>query len=100
MKTLVKNQRGRYCIVEKELTCGSVIYAYIKGEGWCLGRIEYADSKGGYYFLCESKKFFARLDEDLEVRTLAEQEELIREARALEVRTVAEQEELIREAAE
>jgi hypothetical protein len=84
MKTLVKNQCGRYCIVEKELTCGNMIYAYIEGEGWCLGRIEYADSKGGYYFLCESKRLFTRLDEDLEVRTVAEQDALIREAEASE----------------
>jgi len=80
MKTLVKNQYGKWCIVEKTLSSGSPLYAYIEGKGWCLGRIEYADSKGGYYFLCESKNFFVRLDEELEVRTVAEQKALEREA--------------------
>lgn len=68
MKTLVKKTSGRWCVVERELTCGSPIEAYVPGKGWLKGRIEHHDSLGGYFFLCESENVRLCLSENLEVR--------------------------------
>jgi len=76
IKTLVKNSNGRWCIVQETLTCGNMIYAYIEGKGWLLGRIEHSDRLGGYYFLCETQKIQVPLSEQIEVRTVEEQKEL------------------------
>lgn len=81
MKTLVKNSGGRWCIVEKELTCASPLVAYVPNQGWINGRVEYADEMGGYYFLNEEKIVRIPLSEKLEVRTVEEQEELIKECK-------------------
>lgn len=50
MKNLVKNSEGYWCVTENKLTCGSVLSVFIKGIGWLEGRVEYADSMGGYFF--------------------------------------------------
>ena len=80
IKTIVKNENGRWCIVEKELTCGNTLYVYIPGNGWTLGRIEHSEKFGGYYFLSSSDDCY-RLCENIEVRTVQEQNELIRASR-------------------
>jgi hypothetical protein len=98
-KPLVKNSRGRWQIAEQTLRVGSTLYLYLFDYGWQLCITQYCNKEKIYYFVTTkkilpgNKQWAIYLDEnfaevfeflDLEVRTVEEQDALIREAEASE----------------
>jgi hypothetical protein len=77
---LVKNSRGLWQIVEHVLKAGDKIYAYFNSNGWCLGLIQYCRKSNEFYFISPTSNKYTDLNEELEIRTVAEQEKYIRQA--------------------
>jgi len=94
-KPLVKNSYERWQVAEQTLRVSSTLYLYLGEYGWQFSTIQYCNKKKMYYFVTkkristDNKQLALYLDNDfnfnnLEARTVAEQEALIKEARASE----------------
>lgn len=68
--TLYKLDNGKFALSQNDyLSCGYPIELYNKEyEEWEVGRIEYSDKYGGYYFYNQDAGEHRRLEEGLRVR--------------------------------